>query len=98
MSSTTLCGRTRRMTGKRVARIALTVLFVALLAAPVVVKRMSAPQTTASSADHRSSALARHGFYLQEVARSTGIDFVHQAPKLDRVLDPIMPEMASLGA
>ena len=87
------------MTRNRAARIALTAVFVALLAAPVVVKQMSAPRTAAgSAAEQKSTALARHGFYLQEVAHSAGVDFVHQAPKLDRVLDPIMPEMASLGA
>ncbi|HEY4138997.1 MAG TPA: CRTAC1 family protein [Casimicrobiaceae bacterium] len=86
------------MTRNRAARIALTAVFVALLAAPVVVKQMSASRTAASAAEPKSAALARHGFYLKEVAHSAGIDFVHQAPKLDRVLDPIMPEMASLGA
>ena len=86
------------MTGHRVARIALTVVFAALLAAPIVVRQMSARQTAASAADAKDTALARHGFYLQEVAHLAGIDFVHRAPKLDRVLDPIMPEMASLGA
>ena len=87
------------MTGNRVARIGLSALFVALLAAPVVFKQMSTRSTmAATSADAKESALARHGFYLQEVAHAAGIDFVHRPPKLDRVLDPIMPEMASLGA
>ena len=87
------------MTGNRVARIGLSALFVALLAAPVVFKQMSTrPTMAATSADAKESALARHGFYLQEVAHAAGIDFVHRPPKLDRVLDPIMPEMASLGA
>ena len=86
------------MTGKRAARIALGIVFVVLLAAPLVVKQMSARSTSATGADAKANALSRHGFYLQEVAKSAGIDFVHHAPKLDRVLDPIMPEMASLGA
>src|SRR5690242_4192808 len=86
------------MSGNRSARIALAAVFVALLAAPVVVKQMSATRATAVGPDAQDTALARHGFYLQEVAHSAGIDFVHRAPKLDRVLDPIMPEMASLGA
>ena len=44
------------------------------------------------------NALRRHGFYLEEVAHAAGVDFVHRGPKLDPVLDPVMPEMASLGA
>ena len=32
-----------------------------------------------ASADS-ATALARHGFYLQEVSHSAGINFVHQAP------------------
>src|SRR4051812_33286235 len=87
------------MTGNRVARIALSAVFVALLAAPVIFKQISTRATaTVASTDAKRSSLARHGFYLQEAARTSGIDFVHQPPKLDRVLDPIMPEMASLGA
>ena len=42
--------------------------------------------------------MARHGFYLQEVSQAAGINFVHQAPTLDPNLDPIMPEVASMGA
>ena len=30
--------------------------------------------------------------------KSAGIDFVHQAPKLDAKLDHIMPQIASMGA
>ena len=44
------------------------------------------------------TALARHGFYLQEVSHAAGVDFVHQAPALDPKLEPIMPEVASMGA
>ena len=86
------------MTGNRIARIVLGVVLVALVAAPVVVKQISARRAAASMADAEDTALARHGFHLQEVAHAVGIDFVHQPPKLDRVLDPIMPEVASLGA
>ena len=32
------------------------------------------------------------------MSRSAGIDFVHQAPKLDPKLDHIMPQIASMGA
>ena len=86
------------MTGSRSARIVVGILFVALLATPVVIKQMSARPVAAPTAEAKAAALARHGFYLEQVAKATGVDFVHRAPTLDRKLEPIMPEIASLGA
>jgi hypothetical protein len=86
------------MTGNRTARIILSVVFLALLVAPLAIKRMAARHAADQSKDDAKTALARHGFYLQEVSHAAGIDFVHKAPKLDAKLDPIMPEVASMGA
>jgi enediyne biosynthesis protein E4 len=86
------------MTGNRVARIILSIVFLALVFTPVVVKRLSARHAAEHSKDEAKTALARHGFYLQEVSHAAGIDFVHHAPKLDPKLDSIMPEVASMGA
>jgi enediyne biosynthesis protein E4 len=86
------------MTANHVAKIVLGLFFVLLLATPLAIKRMSARQVAESTPDAKAAALSRQGFYLEEVARAAGIDFVHRAPTLDRQLDPIMPEVASLGA
>jgi enediyne biosynthesis protein E4 len=86
------------MTGKRIARVLLVVFFVALLATPLVIKRVSARREANQSNTDANTALVRHGFYLQDVSHAAGITFVHQAPKLDPRLDPIMPEVASMGA
>ena len=85
-------------TASRIARILLGILFVGLLAAPVAVKRISARRAEARSRLGAETALARHGFSLQEVSKSAGINFVHQSPALDPKLVPIMPEVASMGA
>jgi len=86
------------MSGRRVARIILTLVFVGLIASPVIMKRLAARREVAqANADARSS-LARHGFYLQEVSEASGINFVHQSPALDPKLERIMPEVASMGA
>src|SRR6185437_6855919 len=78
-------------------KIFLLLLFAALLATPLVLKR--APVLRASpAADAKSAALSRYGFFLEEVSHSAGIDFVHHAPALDPKLAPIMPEVASMGA
>jgi hypothetical protein len=86
------------MTGNRIARILVSLVFVALLATPFIVKRMSAGRDADRVKADAKTALTRHGFYLEEVSHAAGINFVHQSPKLDPKLDPIMPEVASMGA
>ena len=70
-----------------------------LLAAPLVIKRAAARarrrQIQAGRA--RQHWLATD-FIFEEVSHAAGINFVHQAPTLDPKLDPIMPEVASMGA
>src|SRR5688572_13654234 len=86
------------MTRSRVARILLAVVFTALLATPLVVKRLlHSSDYSAASADG-AAVMARYGFRLEEVAKASGIDFLHQAPVLDSKLDHIMPQVASMGA
>jgi hypothetical protein len=79
----------------RASRALLTVLFLGLLATPAIIRRVSAGQSTRLE---KSEALARHEFYLEEVSRQAGVDFVHQAPVLDAKLEGIMPQVASMGA
>jgi enediyne biosynthesis protein E4 len=86
------------MTGNRVAKGFLVLFFVALLATPLVMKRISGGRGSDRAKVDAKTALARHGFYLEEVSHAAGIDFVHHSPKLDSKLDSIMPEVASMGA
>src|SRR4030095_16544703 len=90
--------KVEKMTSGRPAKILLAVLFVALLATPLVLKRLAARRQASNSRLDASQALARYGFHLQEVAQASGITFVHQAPTLDHKLDHIMPQVASMGA
>jgi hypothetical protein len=78
-------------------RIVLSIFFVGLLATPAIIRRVSSQEVSHGNLDTRA-ALARHGFYLQEVSRQAGIDFVHQAPTFDSKLQGIMPEVTSMGA
>jgi enediyne biosynthesis protein E4 len=82
-----------------VGRIILWVIFLGMLATPVVM-RHRASEMTAAQAGNAScqSALARYGFCFTEVSQQAGIHFVHQAPQLDSKLANIMPEVASMGA
>ena len=78
---------------QRVARIVWAVMFVAgIEAIPVLNKR------TLATAPSASGAPGRFGFHLQEVARESGVDFVHQPPTFDPQLSHIMPQVASMGA
>ena len=86
------------MTATRTARVFVGLFFIALLATPFVIRRFSAGRAADKSKADATTALARHGFYLEEVSHAAGIDFIHQSPKLDSRLDPIMPEVASMGA
>ena len=81
-----------------IARIVVSILFVGMLLTPSIMRRRSSAHAASAGTLDRQAALARHGFYLEEVSHSAGIDFVHQAPTLDPKLSPIMPEVASMGA
>jgi hypothetical protein len=80
------------------ARAFAVVLLIVLLCVPFLMKRRERRLSGAGQKTDEKAALARHGFYLEEVSHAAGIDFVHRAPTLDHRLDPIMPEIASMGA
>ena len=87
------------MNHRKTARIVLIICFVALLATPIVIRRLSARrQAPTAKLEAQPTALARYGFYLEEVAHASGVNFVHQAPTLDHQLDHIMPQVAAMGA
>ena len=84
------------MPESRGVRLFTTTVFLGLLAAPVVYSQFFAPKGAA--AKDAAAALSQFGFHFEEVSKASGIDFVHQAPRLHASLDPIMPEIASMGA
>ena len=77
-------------------RVTMTVLFLALLATPLLL-RQGSNSGTAFRPDP-ADAIDRYGFHLTEGAGAAGIDFVHRGPTFDDQLSHIMPEVASLGA
>ena len=84
------------MTNRTFLRGALGLVFVGLLAVPLLIERWSSDAST-SRVDEQA-ALDRYGFVLDEVAAEVGIDFSHRAPDLDPKLAHVMPEVASVGA
>jgi hypothetical protein len=85
-----------------IPKIILIIVFVALLATPLLIKRWhasdSAGKGEADATAAKESALKRYGFYLEQLDKSKGVDFTHTAPTLDKQLDHIMPQVASMGA
>jgi enediyne biosynthesis protein E4 len=81
-----------------ILRMLLGTLFVALLATPVVLKRLSERHAATGASPESAAVMARYGFLFQEIAKTAGIEFRHQAPRLDAKLEHIMPQVASMGA
>ena len=77
-----------------VARIFLLLLLAALLAIPVLLRAGGSAEPPVSP----DVAIERYGLFLTEVSADAGIRFEHKAPTLDRKLDHIMPQVASMGA
>ena len=69
-----------------------------LLAIPLVLRQRTMGGSVAASGLPRADALERYGLYLTDVTEAAGIQFRHQAPRLDVRLDHIMPQVASMGA
>jgi hypothetical protein len=87
------------MKRKALLQSILTIIFLCLIATPLVMRHVSARRAAASKIElDTEESLAWHGFHLEEVSHAAGIDFVHQAPVLDAKLAHIMPEVASMGA
>jgi hypothetical protein len=72
----------------------LRLLFVGLLASVLVLR----PTHGDDEQIQRDAAMTRYGFYLEEVSKKCGIDFIHHAPVLDPKLRHIMPIVAAMGA
>jgi hypothetical protein len=79
---------------QRIAWVAWTIVLVASLSAVYALNQ----RATATASAGEEGGDARYGFRLQESAKASGIDFVHQAPTFDARLEHIMPQVAAMGA
>jgi enediyne biosynthesis protein E4 len=79
--------------------IAFILLLIELAAVPVLNHRYSKTSAPAPSTDAgKALAASRFGTQLEEVSKSSGVDFTHHAPTFDARLNHIMPQVASMGA
>ena len=79
-------------------RIIISFVFVTLLIIPVYLSHVASPSEEKTGNESLDSALKKFGFYFEEVSARSGVDFKHHSPKLDPLIDPILPEIASTGA
>jgi len=86
------------MKSRPVAKVILIVVFVGLIALPIILRRLSTRKQQSLATTDAQSANARYGVFFQEVSHQIGINFTHVAPTLDTKLDHIMPQVASMGA
>ena len=85
--------------GMFIKKSVVTIIFVCLLAAPaLMVTRHKADNEIAMTAEEKEASLRTYGLYLEDVTKSTGVDFEHLSPDLDSKLKPILPQIASMGA
>jgi enediyne biosynthesis protein E4 len=90
----------------RAPQIVATLILLALLATPALIRLRTGQGRSISrpgggAAAHAvdcKQALAHYDFCLEESAKAAGIDYKHEAPHLDPKLNPIMEEIASMGA
>lgn len=78
--------------------VSVALVFLAIMAVPVWMAYMpykSAGKTHNITPD---AALEKYGFYLEEISKQSGVDFKHQSPVLDTAFNPILPQIASMGA
>ncbi|MFZ1702675.1 MAG: CRTAC1 family protein [Pyrinomonadaceae bacterium] len=80
---------------KYLPKILLSVFFAGLLAVPFLMRRYYQPAAVEVDS---ATAMKSFGFFLEDVAAKSGINFRHQSPKLDPKLGNIMPIIASMGA
>src|SRR4051794_33493276 len=86
------------MTRGRIPRILVVLFFIALLATPLALNRFFAWRESRTVNADQLEALTRWGGRLEEVSRTSGINFIHSAPTLDPKLNHIMSQVASMGA
>ncbi len=79
-------------------KTAVTFIFIIFLVSPSFLALLSNKSIRVIRVPAREAVMKKFGFFLEEVSKQSGVDFVHHSPRLDRRLDPILPIIASTGA
>ena len=76
----------------------ITFIFIGLLVIPVFLSHRLKKSAAEPHKIDRESAMKKFGFYFQEVSKQSGVEFKHHSPILDPQINPILPQIASVGA
>lgn len=79
-------------------RILTTVLFAGLLIVPAYLSSYNKNAVVANHRIAKEMAINKYGFYLQDASAESHVNFIHHAPQLDPKINPILPQIASVGA
>lgn len=83
------------MNRQKIAQIFITILFAGLLMVPMAMRQLDkGPEIF----ENKEDAIARYGFFLEDVTAQAGVNFVHQRSTLDPRLEHILPQISSVGA
>jgi len=83
---------------KVIFRILLIIVFIVLLSIPVYLSSLSYKSSGVIHVFSKDASFNNLGFYFQEVSTQSGVDFMHHSPVLDPLINPILPQIASMGA
>ena len=82
----------------RILKSSVAIVFIGILALPVYLEKRVEETRTPEAEIDTLAALGQFGFYLEEVSDLANARFEHQSPRLDPQFDPILPQIASMGA
>ncbi len=69
-----------------------------LLAIPIYLEYSASKTKQENRKEKTENALSEFGFFFTEVSKESGVDFNHLSPILDPQFEPILPQIASMGA
>lgn len=81
----------------KLAKSLVLLVFLALMISPILLRYTYQGINEGSNSPEQAN-ISQSGFYLDEVALASGINFKHQAPLLDQKIAHIMALIASMGA
>ena len=81
-----------------IVRIFVGLLFAGLIVGAYVLNKRNVREVGVAGAKADPASMQRYGFFFEEVGAKSGIEAVHQPPKLDPKLEPIHPRVADMGA
>jgi hypothetical protein len=82
----------------RITKSAVSIVFIGILSLPIFLENRFEVLDTPVEAIDTLAALGKFGFYLEEVSDPSNVRFEHLSPKLDPLFNPILPQIASMGA